>query len=72
MKKITRIKKKIKKIHLYLKQLTFINCIIFGLFIIILVVLFTDTSYMDNAIRCNEIKGKYCNKYEVEKYSEGK
>jgi hypothetical protein len=44
-----------------------INCVLFGILILLLMLIFLDTANTDNAIKCKNIKGEYCTEYEIEK-----
>ena len=66
MKRITRVKKKLNKIKYIFKTNIYVK-IIGCIFLIMLIVILSDTTYVDTGIRCNQIKGEYCTKYEVEK-----
>ncbi len=48
-----------------------INCVLIGIFILLLMFIFLDTTNTDNAIKCKNIKGEYCTDYEIQKYIYG-
>lgn len=53
------------------KNCKFVEAILIGILIIELVVIIFDTPHIDNAIKCNNIKGEYCTDYEIERFIRG-
>ena len=64
-KKIKRIRNRI--LFFIDSNINTINCFLFGIFIILLMLMFLDTTNTDAAIKCKQIKGEYCTNYEIEK-----
>ena len=50
------------------KDIKTMNCVLFGIFVLLLMFMFLDTTNTDDAIKCKKIKGEYCTNYEIEKY----
>lgn len=64
-KKIKRIRNRI--LFFIDGNINTINCVLFGIFVLLLMLMFLDTTNTDDAIKCKNIKGEYCTNYEIEK-----